>query len=88
MVYRPRVHIEQKLYHARDLTEQHLGRLITVGGQEWPVRGILQQIARDPQGQVLVTVRRRDGRTGTAVIPPNTSIIVHRTTTQPTRSRT
>ena len=78
MVYHPREHVEQKLFRAHELTEQHKSRSITVGGQPWPVRGLLEGIERDPRGWVLVTVRRRDGRTGTVTLPPDTSIIIHR----------
>lgn len=69
---------EKKLHRVDELTEQHIGRDVTVGGQPWAVRGRLVERAPDPKGWQVLTVRRRDGRTSSITVPKETYVLVHR----------
>lgn len=80
MAYRPREsHVERKHYRANELTGEHMGRLITVGGAPWAVRGLLVQ-AEILEGAkfVRLQVRRRDGRQETVTVADDSDILIHR----------
>lgn len=70
---------ERKHYYARDLPPEIIGRQITVGGQNWPLRGTLQRIEPSPSGEDVarLTVLGRDGRVRVEVVDGGAGVLIH-----------
>lgn len=69
---------ERRHYYADELPAEVVGRFITVGGQTWPLRGVLLGARFDQaSGTVELRVRARDGRERVEVVGGDAGVLVH-----------